>query len=35
MKNMVSYPTPGIPLQSEHILDKNGLLFGFIALTNQ
>jgi hypothetical protein len=30
---MVSHPTPGIPLQSEHSLpvDKNGL--GFIALS--
>jgi hypothetical protein len=35
MINMVSRPTPGIPLQSEHSLDKNGLQFGFIALINQ
>jgi hypothetical protein len=26
------HQTPGIPLQSEHSLDKNGLQFGFIAL---
>jgi hypothetical protein len=31
MKNMDSRPTPGIPLQSEHSLDKNGLQFGLIA----
>jgi hypothetical protein len=35
MKNMGSRPTPGIPLQLEHSLDKNGLQFGLIALTNQ
>jgi hypothetical protein len=37
MINMVSRPTPGIPLQSEYKsrLDKNGLQFGLIALTNQ
>jgi hypothetical protein len=35
MKNMGSHPTPGIPLQSEHSLDKNGLQFGFIALINK
>jgi hypothetical protein len=33
MINMASRPTPGIPLQSEHSLDKNGLQFGFISLT--
>jgi hypothetical protein len=31
MINMASHPTPGIPLQSEHSLDKNGLQFSFIA----
>jgi hypothetical protein len=35
MKNMGSRPTPGIPLQSEHSLDENGLQFDFIALINQ
>jgi hypothetical protein len=35
MINMGSHPTPGIPLQSEDSLDKNGLQFGFIALINQ
>jgi hypothetical protein len=32
MINMGCHPTPGMPLQSEHSLDKNGLQFGFIAL---
>jgi hypothetical protein len=35
MINIGSRPTPGIPLQSEHSLDNNGLQFGFIVLTNQ
>jgi hypothetical protein len=35
MINMGSHPTPGIPLQSEHSLDKKGLQFGFIPLINQ
>jgi hypothetical protein len=34
MKNMGSHPTPGIPRQSEHSLDENGLQFGLIALVS-